>query len=106
MINVVIAISLLLNIFLIWYIIKLLRKFMFISENLSDLFLTTKAFQVFINSIYSMNSYHGEPIIQNLVDRIKDVDAELDRFRDIFEYTLDFELEEELRNAEEEAQAN
>lgn len=79
---------------------------MFISENLSDLFLTTKAFQVFINSIYSMNSYHGEPVIQNLVDRIKDVDAELDRFRDIFEYTLDFELEEELRNAEEEAQAN
>ena len=88
MINVVIAISLLLNIFLIWYIIKLLRKFMFISENLSDLFLTTKAFQVFINSIYSMNSYHGEPVIQNLVDRIKDVDAELDRFRDIFEYTV------------------
>ena len=106
MINVVIAISLLLNIFLIWYIIKLLRKFMFISENLSDLFLTTRAFQIFINSIYSMNSYHGEPVIQNLVDRIKDVDAELDRFRDIFEYTLDFELEEELRNAEEEAQAN
>lgn len=79
---------------------------MFISENLSDLFLTTRAFQVFINSIYSMNSYHGEPVIQNLVDRIRDVDAELDKFRDIFEYTLDFELEEELNNAEEEAQAN
>jgi hypothetical protein len=96
--------SALLNGLLIWYIIKLLRKFVFISENLADLFLTTKAFQVFLNSMYSMESYHGEPMIQELITRVGDMGTELELFRDIFEHSLDTELEEELNaTAEEEA---
>jgi len=98
--------SLLLNVFLIWYVIKLLKKFYFISENLADLFLTIKAFRVFVSSLYSMDSYHGEPIIQELLTRIREVNEEVDVFRDIFEYTMDEELEEELNAAEEEADAS
>ena len=94
--------SILLNVALIWYITKLLRKFIFISENMADLFLTMKAFQVFVNSMYSMDSYHGEPMIQELVVRIREVALEMEDFRDIFEYGLDVELEEELNAAEEE----
>ena len=56
--------SSLLNLFLLWYVVKILRKFIFISETYSDLFLMTKA--------------------------------------DIFEHTLDLELEEELDQALEE----
>ena len=96
------AISALLNGALIWYIIKILRKFVFISENLSDLFLTTKAFQVFVASLYGMDSYHGEPMIQELMFKISQVNEEIDMFREIFEYTLDEELEEELDAAAEE----
>jgi len=92
------------NALLIWYVSKLLKKFYFISENLADLFLTTKAFRVFVKSLYSMESYHGEPIIQELVVRIREVNEEIDGFREIFEYSLDEELEEELNAAEEEAQ--
>jgi hypothetical protein len=50
-----------------------------------------------------MNSFNGEPIIEELVHKIKDVNEEMETFREIFEYTLDFELEEELDGAEEEA---
>lgn len=91
-----------LNGLLIWYLTKLLRKFVFISENLADLFLTTKAFQVFLSSMYSMDSYHGEPMIQELITRVGDMGAELELFRDIFEHNLDEELEEELNAAAEE----
>ena len=91
-----------LNVLLIWYIIKLLRKFVFISENIADLFLTTKAFQVFLSSMYSMDSYHGEPMVQELMTRLADMGAELEKFRDIFEHNLDTELEEELDAAIEE----
>ena len=94
--------SAVLNALLIWYIIKLLRKFVFISENLADLFLTTKAFQVFLSSMYSMDSYHGEPMIQELITRVGDMGTELELFRDIFEHNLDTELEEELNAAAEE----
>lgn len=94
--------SIALNGCLLWYITKILRKFVFISENLADLFLTTKAFQVFVNSLYGMNNYHGEPMIQELLFKIRQVTEEIEMFRDIFEYTLDEELEEELDAATEE----
>jgi len=84
--------------------VNLLRKFFFISEKISDLFLITKAFQIFVKSLYSMNSFHGEPIIEELVLRVKEVTNEIETFRDVFEYTLDLELEEELNAAEEDAE--
>ena len=99
---IVLFFSLLANIGLVWYLIRLLRKFLFISENLSDLMLTTKAFQVFIKSMYSMDSYRGEPMIQELIIRIQEVSQEIEVFRDVFQYSLDAELEEELNAAEEE----
>ena len=42
-------ISIALNAALIWYVIRILRKFVFISQALGDLYFTTKAFQIFVN---------------------------------------------------------
>ena len=104
---IILTSSLIANALLLWYMFGLLRKLMFISENLSDLFLTTKAFQVFSKDMYSMNSYHGEPVIQELITRIREVNDEISNFNEIFELTIDEELEQELEealNAEEEEQ--
>jgi len=98
-INIVLIISLVINVLLGWYVTRILQKFMFISDNMSDLFLTTKAFHVFVKNMYSMDSFHGEPIIQELVLRIKEVNEEMSNFREIFEYTIDAELEQELEEA-------
>lgn len=107
MIYAILTASLAVNILLLWYISKLLKKFIFISHHLSDLHLATKAFQVFVRSVYGMDSYHGEPIIQELVLRIREMSGEIEEFRDIFEYTLDDEMEEELDAAlEEEEEVN
>ena len=95
------AISLIVNLFLIWYVVKILRKLVFISENLSDLFLTVRAFEIFVESLYSMDSYNGEPVIQELIHKIKIVVEEIENFREIFEYTIDEQLEEELNAAQE-----
>ena len=97
----ILILSLLVNVGLMWYLTKMLRKFVFISDNLADLFLTTKAFQVFVKSMYSMDSFYGEPMIQELIARIREVSEEIEKFRDIFEYSLDAELEEELDAAQE-----
>jgi len=96
MIYTALIISLLVNIFLGWYLATVLRKFLYISENMSDLFLLLKSFRAFIKSLYSMESYHGEPLIQELVYKTKEIIGEMESFRDIFEATLDEELEEEL----------
>jgi|TARA_R110002020_G_C15921343_1_gene742870 hypothetical protein len=95
------GISLIVNLFLIWYVVKILRKLVFISENLSDLFLTVRAFEIFVESLYSMDSYNGEPVIQELIHKVKIVVEEIEIFREIFEYTIDEQLEEELNAAQE-----
>jgi hypothetical protein len=102
--HIVIIFSLLGNVLLLWYTARLLKKFFFISAHIADLFLINKAFQVFVKSMYSMENYHGEPMIQELVYRINEVTEEMENFRDIFEYTLDEELEEELNGNEEDTQ--
>ena len=101
-IHFIVAISVLLNVGLVWYLSRLLQKFFFISTNMSDLFLTIKSFRVFVEALYSMDSFTGEPMIEELIHRIRQVNEEIEGFREIFEYTLDVELEEELDAAQEE----
>ena len=98
---IIISGSLLVNLLMGWYLIRLLRKFFFISQGFADLFLTLKSFEVFTSSMYGMDSYHGEPIIQELITKLRDVVFEVETFRDIFQYTLDNEIEEELNAAQE-----
>ena len=101
LVYIILALSIIINAFLVWYVVTLLRKFLFISSNSSDLFLTIKSFNVFVGSLYSMDSYHGEPIIQELMLKTKEVLEEMESYREIFEYTLDVEMEEELDAAQE-----
>jgi hypothetical protein len=105
MTNFIIAavISFVVNIFLIWYVVRLLQKLVFISENIAALFIVTKDFEIFAKSLYSMDSYSGEPLIQEMIYRIKGVTNEIEVFRDTFEYTLDDEEEEELYDYSQEA---
>tara|TARA_Y100000034_G_scaffold108992_1_gene139837 strand:- start:495 stop:827 length:333 start_codon:yes stop_codon:yes gene_type:complete len=93
---IIIVISLSFNIFLLWYLKSVLSKLLFISENIGDLFLLCKSFNVFLKSLYSMESYNGEPIIQELFFKIQEMIMEIEAFRAIFEVMLDEELEEEL----------
>ncbi len=96
----VLVISLLLNIIMGWYIARLLKKFLFVSQNITDLYLIIKSFTVFVQSMYSMDNYHGEPMIQELIFKLREVLNEMEYFREIFEHTIDEELEEELDAAQ------
>lgn len=104
---VTLAVSILVNVLIIWYSLRLLRKFMYISETIGDLYLTTKAFQIFVKGMYSMDRFHGEPMIQELIMRLREVSEEIELFRSVFEHSLDQELEEELnaREAEDKEEA-
>ena len=51
-----------------------------------------------------MDILYGEPVIQDLIGRTKIVIEEIEVFRDVFEYTLDEELEEEINDIAKEAE--
>ena len=103
--SIILISSITVNLLLLWYVSKILRKFLYMSESLSDLYLMTKAFSIFVSNLYRMDSYHGEPMVQELVIRIKEVTSEMESFRDVFQHTIDEEIDQELEeelNAEEE----
>ena len=97
-ITTVALVSVLLNLFLGWYTVRLVRKFLYISENFSDLFLTFKSFEAFVKSIYKMDILYGEPVIQDLIGRTKIVIEEIEVFRDVFTPSENASFEENLRN--------
>lgn len=101
---IIIALLTLLNVGLLWYLVTILKKLLYVSQNIADLHLLLKSFQLFVKTMYSMDSYHGEPMIQELVTRIQEVTIEIENFRDVFAIALDEEMEEELNAAEEATQ--
>ena len=83
--------SLVLNGILIWYGIKVLSKLLYTSDNLGDLYVAFRMFERFCDSLYEMDMYHGEPVIKELIFKIKLIRGELERFEEIYGLTLDLE---------------
>jgi len=88
--------SVILNILLVWYISNVLSKLLYTSDNIGDLYIAFRMFEDFITSLYDMQMFYGEPIIEELITKTKLVVEELERFEDIYSLTTDTEpLEEE-----------
>jgi len=95
--------SVVLNLFLVWYLLKVLSKLLYTSDNLGDLYVTLRMFEEFTASLYHMEMFYGEPVIQELVKKTSFVREEIQRFEEIYGLTTDVEaLEEDIINDQEE----
>ena len=65
--------SAILNIALIWYILYLLRKLLFVSDNIDDLLESVSQFADHLNNIYNLETFYGEPVLEKLVAHSRDV---------------------------------
>ena len=99
---VVLTISVIANFFMLWYIRRLLSKFLFISENLSDLVEIITTFRNHIKSIYSLEMYYGDETMQNLISHAVSLVELLEEYEDIYSITepLSVGEEEEINNEE------
>jgi len=86
------VVSLLINGLLVWYCFKVLAKLLYTSDNLGDLYIIFHEFEGFISSLYEMEMFYGEPIIEELIERTKMVQGELNKFEEIYSLTTDVEL--------------
>ena len=83
--------SVILNILLAWYVFKVLAKLLYTSDNLGDLYAVFRMYEDFVSSMYGMDMFYGEPIIQELVIKTKFVREELEKFEEIYGLTTDIE---------------
>ena len=67
--------------------IRLLKRFLFLSDNLDDLFDQIDGYTMHIENVHSLETFYGEPVLQNLMNHSKEVVEYVDDFRNIFDDT-------------------
>ena len=82
------------NIFMFWYIRKVLGKLLFVSRNISDLVDLLASYGNHLKSIYSLDTYYGDETIQFLMSHTKSLLEVLEEYEDIYSITVPIEYED------------
>ena len=79
------------NIFLGWYLSNLLKRFVFLSENLSDLLTLVNNYGSHLKELYNMEAFYGEPTPEHLIAHTKDLIEILKDYEDVYSIALPLE---------------
>ena len=94
------AISIMINVVLIWYARQLLRQLWSFTNDVDDINESMASFVTHLEGIYELETFYGDTTLQNLIRHSKALIEEMKNFK--IAYTLGEEGVEE--NAEEEEQ--
>lgn len=87
--------SILGNLFGVWYIRKLLAKVLFVSQNLTDLVDLLGTYRNHLKRVYAMDMFHGDETMKFLIQHTNSLLDVLEDYSDIYKLTEPIELEEE-----------
>tara|TARA_B100000131_G_C17965447_1_gene552180 strand:+ start:393 stop:689 length:297 start_codon:yes stop_codon:yes gene_type:complete len=87
--------SVLLNVFFIWYIRIMLSKFTFLGENIDDLTTRIQQYQKHITGVSEMDIFIGDPTIIGLMKHTKDLQEFLTEYQNVFLLDEQEDYEEE-----------
>jgi hypothetical protein len=90
--------SIIINIFLIWYVVGLLRKLVYVSENIGAFLGVIDEFSDHLQSLYSMEIFFGDETLRGLIEHTEFVTDEIKNFESV--YTLIGYEEEQDESAE------
>ena len=83
------------NIFLFWYLRKMLAKLLFVSENLSDLVEIIKNYQKHLKQIYSMEMFYGDTTLEFLLSHTNSLIEILNEYSDVYSIAVPLESQGE-----------
>ena len=89
LLSIMLTLSVAINFVMGWYLFRLLKKFLFLSDNLDDLFDQLDGYTLHIENVHSLETFYGEPVLQNLMNHSKEVVNYVDDFRNDFDDTKD-----------------
>ena len=97
----ILVLSLLLNIFCVWYIRNILRDYFYVLENMEDLFDVVENFSRHLETIHSLETFYGEPTLQSLIKHSKQLVNDFIDFQEsYFDVEVDFEPAEDEEKKE------
>jgi hypothetical protein len=81
MIEILLGISVVINILLVWYIIQLIRRFLNISEELEGLFIVLEEYSEHVDIVYNLERFFGDTTLENLLRHSRAVSERAKNFR-------------------------
>ena len=93
------VLSFCLNVLLLWYIRRMLKQMLNVSDNMGNLVEDLASYQNHLQQLYEMEMYYGEPSIKNLIVHSKQILEHVKEFSDVYNLTeerLDIVEEAEL----------
>ena len=83
------------NLFAIWYIRKLLAKILFVSQNLTDLVDLLTTYRNHLQRLFNLEMYYGDETMQFLIKHTRSLLKVLEDYSDIYLMTEPIEVDEE-----------
>jgi hypothetical protein len=103
MIEVLLILSVLLNIFLGWYGYLLLRKVLYVSDNTSEVLTAIDRYRGHLRNVFELETFYGDETLQHLLDHTGELTTFLTECENAYALT-EREFEEYVENNEEEGQ--
>ena len=93
--GIILVILLSINKFLVWYLKKLVKKLLFVSENLSDLVQIINNYKKHLKEVYSMEMFYGDETLKFLMSHTNSLLEILKDYEDIYNIAVPIEPEGE-----------
>jgi len=96
MVEVILLLSILLNIFLVWYARNTLSNLLYLSDNLGLLYEMISAYNLHLKEVYELERFYGDPTLSYLLEHTNAVREELEGYEEIFLLSEPTETEQEV----------
>ena len=96
MVEIALLLSMLLNMFLVWYARSTLSNLLYLSDNLGLLYEIISAYNLHLKEVYELERFYGDPTLSYLLDHTNAVREELEGYEEIFLLSEPIAIEEEV----------
>ena len=100
-IGIALVLSLIANVFFIWYTRRILTKLLYVSGTLQDLRDMIGVFQKHLETLYAMETFYGDQTLQFLLQHAKDLAEQLKDYEEIYLLSVEPPEEEDEYDATE-----
>ena len=80
---ILLAFSVVINIFLFWYVVQLLRRFLAFQEDLDEFAVRLEEYEGHVTIIHDMERFYGDATLANLLHHSKVMTEECKQFQNI-----------------------
>ena len=90
---ILLGVSVLLNVFFIWYLREFLIRFSFFTENSSGICQVLESFEEHLEEVYGLETYYGDETLSGLLQHTRDLKEDMQQFKEIFKIEEEQPLE-------------